>query len=85
LARRARIGLDRSAAVDGANAPTPREQAVLALGAGRTNRQIGDELFISENGQRAPVPGDGQARRCQPHGGGQPAYERGLLAPSAKA
>jgi len=49
LARRARIGLERGAAVDGGNVLTPREQAVLALvAAGRTNRQIGTELFISE-------------------------------------
>jgi DNA-binding CsgD family transcriptional regulator/tetratricopeptide (TPR) repeat protein len=50
LARRARISL----AEDGRAAPstgtlTPREHAVLALvAAGRTNRQAGAELFISE-------------------------------------
>lgn len=48
LARRARVGLA------GGTAPvaellTPREHAVLALVAqGHTNRQVGDELFISE-------------------------------------
>ena len=50
LARRARldIGAPTSARSDGAGL-TPREQEVLALLAqGRTNRQIGSELFISE-------------------------------------
>jgi DNA-binding CsgD family transcriptional regulator len=48
LARRARIGLDRAAAPP-SDVLTPREQSVLALvAAGRTNRQIGAELFISE-------------------------------------
>jgi DNA-binding CsgD family transcriptional regulator len=49
LARRARVGLDRGAAGATTNPLTPREQAVLSLvAAGRTNRQIGAELFISE-------------------------------------
>jgi len=50
LARRGRldIGAPTSARFDGAGL-TPREQEVLALLArGRTNRQIGSELFISE-------------------------------------
>jgi len=50
LARRGRldIGAPTSARSDGAGL-TPREQEVLALLAqGRTNRQIGSELFISE-------------------------------------
>jgi len=50
LARRGRldIGAPTSARSDGAGL-TPREREVLALLAqGRTNRQIGSELFISE-------------------------------------
>jgi len=52
LARRARLSLGSEAAAGADAVPdvlTPREQAVLALVAeGRTNRQIGGELFISE-------------------------------------
>jgi DNA-binding CsgD family transcriptional regulator len=51
LARRARLSLgEETAAADVVpDILTPREQAVLALvAAGRTNRQIGGELFISE-------------------------------------
>jgi DNA-binding CsgD family transcriptional regulator len=51
LARRARLRLDgRAAAAQTAtDLLTPRERAVLTLvAAGRTNRQIGEELFISE-------------------------------------
>ncbi|MGX7829354.1 helix-turn-helix transcriptional regulator [Actinokineospora sp. 24-640] len=50
IARRARIPLDPDATPrDRIDLFTPRERAVLALVAqGRTNRQVGDELFISE-------------------------------------
>jgi DNA-binding NarL/FixJ family response regulator len=50
LARRARLRLDSEVAADTSVVVlTPRERAVLTLvAAGRTNRQIGDELFISE-------------------------------------
>ncbi|HEU5474580.1 MAG TPA: AAA family ATPase [Actinophytocola sp.] len=50
LAKRARITLGDPVAVRDAVDPfTPRERAVLHLVAlGRTNRQVGDELFISE-------------------------------------
>ena len=49
LARRARLRMDRQVMDTAADLLTPRERAVLTLvAAGRTNRQIGDELFISE-------------------------------------
>jgi DNA-binding CsgD family transcriptional regulator/tetratricopeptide (TPR) repeat protein len=51
LARRGRIGLAEGAVrADGpVTVLTPREQAVLTLVAtGKTNRQVGEELFISE-------------------------------------
>jgi DNA-binding CsgD family transcriptional regulator len=49
LARRGRIELPGVRVIDPAAVFTPREQEVLALmAAGRTNRQIGAELFISE-------------------------------------
>ncbi|GGS37696.1 helix-turn-helix transcriptional regulator [Actinokineospora fastidiosa] len=50
MARRARITLDPDATPrERIDLFTPRERAVLALVAqGRTNRQVGDELFISE-------------------------------------
>ena len=53
LARRARIGLEGVATADDTAdrlGLTPREREVLALLAdGRTNRQIGDELFMAES------------------------------------
>jgi DNA-binding CsgD family transcriptional regulator len=50
LAKRGRIPLGEAAVLrDSVDPFTPRERAVLALVAlGRTNRQVGDELFISE-------------------------------------
>jgi DNA-binding CsgD family transcriptional regulator len=50
LAKRARIALgDGPAPRDTVDLFTPRERSVLALVAlGRTNKQVGDELFISE-------------------------------------
>ncbi|TYP84846.1 helix-turn-helix transcriptional regulator [Blastococcus xanthinilyticus] len=49
LARRGRLELPGHRIVDAAAVLTPREQSVLALlAAGRTNRQIGAELYISE-------------------------------------
>lgn len=50
LARRGRIALgDEPAARDRVDPFTPRERSVLRLVAlGRTNRQVGEELFISE-------------------------------------
>jgi DNA-binding CsgD family transcriptional regulator len=48
LANRARLGIT-GAIAPVADTLTPREAAVLGLvAAGRTNRQIGEELFISE-------------------------------------
>ncbi|MGH2417231.1 MAG: response regulator transcription factor, partial [Candidatus Limnocylindria bacterium] len=53
LARRARIGLEGVATADDAAERiglTPREREVLSLLAGgRSNRQIGDELFMAES------------------------------------
>jgi DNA-binding CsgD family transcriptional regulator/tetratricopeptide (TPR) repeat protein len=50
LAKRGRIPLGEAAVLrDSVDPFTPRERTVLALVAlGRTNRQVGDELFISE-------------------------------------
>jgi DNA-binding CsgD family transcriptional regulator/tetratricopeptide (TPR) repeat protein len=50
LARRGRITLsDTVASRDAVDPFTPRERSVLALvAAGRTNREVGEELFISE-------------------------------------
>ncbi|WP_018681081.1 helix-turn-helix transcriptional regulator [Actinokineospora enzanensis] len=49
-ARRARIALEETGVVrDEVDLFTPRERAVLTLvAAGRTNKQVGEELFISE-------------------------------------
>jgi DNA-binding CsgD family transcriptional regulator/tetratricopeptide (TPR) repeat protein len=50
VARRGRVSLDANVETrDEVDLFTPRERSVLALVAlGRTNRQVGDELFISE-------------------------------------
>ncbi|MFD7658502.1 AAA family ATPase [Actinosynnema sp. NPDC059797] len=49
VARRARISLQDNVPRDRVDPFTPRERAVLELVArGRTNRQVGEELFISE-------------------------------------
>ncbi|MEU5696057.1 AAA family ATPase [Actinosynnema sp. NPDC020468] len=49
VARRARVALHASPARDAVDPFTPRERSVLALVAlGRTNREVGEELFISE-------------------------------------
>ena len=49
LARRARIPLDGAVVRDTVDPLTPRERSVLSLVAlGRTNREVGEELFISE-------------------------------------
>jgi DNA-binding CsgD family transcriptional regulator len=85
LARRGRL------TVDGLVAPrtevdpfTPRERAVLALVAlGRTNRQVGQELYISEKTVSVHLSRImaklGASRRAEAVA---TAYERGLLAPN---
>lgn len=81
----ARAGFDRPAVAAVDAVLTPREQAVLALVArGRTNRQIGTELFISEKTVSVHLSrvmaklGTGSRT-----GAVSVAHERGLLAPSA--
>ena len=69
VARRTRISVEAPARPSLGRGPaqlglTPREIEVLELvAAGRTNRQIGDELFVSEDGERPRVEHPAQARR----------------------
>ena len=83
LARRARIGLEGvDTAEDAADrlGLTPREREVLALLAdGRSNRQIGDKLFMAESTA-------GRARQQHPRQAGRDATERsGRGRPSPRA
>jgi DNA-binding CsgD family transcriptional regulator/tetratricopeptide (TPR) repeat protein len=83
LSRRARLTLTHP--TQGPGPLTPREQAVLALVAdGRTNRQIGAELFISEKTVSVHLSRVmaklGAASRTEAVA---TAYTRGLLAPTA--
>jgi DNA-binding CsgD family transcriptional regulator/tetratricopeptide (TPR) repeat protein len=87
LARRARIGLDGSRPEMSAGPLTPRESAVLSLvAAGRTNRQIGAELFISEKTVSVHL-----SRAMAKLGAGSrteavsTAFARGLLTPAVTA
>ncbi|WP_436500708.1 helix-turn-helix transcriptional regulator [Actinokineospora sp. HUAS TT18] len=87
VARRGRVSLDEnSEARDELDLFTPRERSVLALVAqGRTNRQVGDELFISEKTVSVHLSRImaklGASRRAEAVA---VAYERGLLTePSA--
>jgi len=87
LARRARIGLAAAGPEPAAGPLTPRESAVLSLvAAGRTNRQIGAELFISEKTVSVHL-----SRAMAKLGAGSRteavsvAYARGLLAPAVPA
>jgi DNA-binding CsgD family transcriptional regulator/tetratricopeptide (TPR) repeat protein len=87
LARRARIALAGARAEAPAGPLTPRESAVLSLvAAGRTNRQIGAELFISEKTVSVHL-----SRAMAKLGAGSrteavsTAYARGLLTPAAPA
>ncbi len=85
LAERARIRLDDGPAPAAAADPlTPRERSVLTLVAdGRTNRQVGAELFISEKTVSVHL-----SRVMAKFGAGSRteavsiAYARGLLAPA---
>jgi DNA-binding CsgD family transcriptional regulator len=85
LAKRARIGLGNVGPDVPAQLLTPREQAVLALvAAGRTNRQIGTELYISEKTvsvhlSRVMAKLEAGSRTEAVSA----AYSRGLLSPSA--
>jgi DNA-binding NarL/FixJ family response regulator len=88
LAERAGVRLDAAAAAvpSGPDPLTPRERSVLGLVAsGRTNRQIGAELFISEKTVSVHL-----SRVMAKLGAGSRteavtlAYERGLLAPAAR-
>jgi DNA-binding CsgD family transcriptional regulator len=85
LARRARIAVaPGTAAPSGGPDPlTPRERAVLDLVAlGRTNRQVGEELFISEKTVSVHLSRVmaklGASRRAEAVA---IAYDRGLIAP----
>jgi DNA-binding CsgD family transcriptional regulator len=86
LARRARLRLDDSAAASqtATDLLTPRERSVLTLVAtGRTNRQIGEELFISEKTVSVHLTRVmaklGAASRAEAVSA---AYTQGILAPS---
>jgi DNA-binding CsgD family transcriptional regulator/tetratricopeptide (TPR) repeat protein len=87
LARRGRLTVDGLAAPrDEVDPFTPRERAVLALVAlGRTNRQVGQELYISEKTVSVHLSRImaklGASRRAEAVA---TAYERGLLAPSGQ-
>ena len=81
LARRARIQLGDTVARDTVDPLTPRERAVLALVAlGRTNREVGEELFISEKTVSVHLSRImaklGASRRAEAVA---TAYDRGLL------
>jgi len=85
FARRARIGLAGSRSEPSVGPLTPRESAVLSLvAAGRTNRQIGAELFISEKTVSVHL-----SRAMAKLGAGSrteavsAAYARGLLTPAS--
>jgi DNA-binding NarL/FixJ family response regulator len=90
LARRARLRLDDRAAAPSQTATdllTPRERAVLTLvAAGRTNRQIGEELFISEKTVSVHLTRVmaklGAASRAEAVSA---AYTQGILAPTQSA
>src|SRR5262245_3037787 len=88
LARRARLRLDTQAAAETpTDLLTPRERAVLTLvAAGRTNRQIGDELFISEKTVSVHLTRVmaklGAASRAEAVSA---AYTQGILAPTSSA
>ncbi|MGH3860185.1 helix-turn-helix transcriptional regulator [Actinokineospora sp.] len=81
-ARRGRVSLDENVETrDEVDLFTPRERAVLGLVAlGRTNRQVGDELFISEKTVSVHLSRImaklGASRRAEAVA---VAYERGLL------
>ena len=85
LARRARLTVDGLAVPRTEVDPfTPRERAVLVLVAlGRTNRQVGQELYISEKTVSVHLSRImaklGASRRAEAVA---TAYERGLLAPN---
>jgi DNA-binding CsgD family transcriptional regulator/tetratricopeptide (TPR) repeat protein len=86
LARRGRLTVPGLApARDHVDPFTPRERAVLTLVAlGRTNRQVGEELYISEKTVSVHLSRImaklGASRRAEAVA---TAYERGLLEPSA--
>ena len=87
LARRGRLTVAGLAVPrDEVDPFTPRERAVLALVAlGRTNRQVGQELYISEKTVSVHLSRImaklGASRRAEAVA---TAYERGLLAPSGQ-
>jgi DNA-binding CsgD family transcriptional regulator len=86
LARRAGVRLDPEPAPAGPDPLTPRERSVLALVAeGRTNRQAGAELFISEKTVSVHLSRVmaklGASSRTEAV---SLAYARGLLAPAGQ-